>query len=191
MVLDLVIAPHVVVLHDEHLPRAVGGPWWAQARIVPLVSRAGWFSGRAQVGRRSARGCRDHAADLDAAKTVGHHLDDGRMVTVAAVRAVARTLPRTEEHVIRDRVKFRVDQLVYLAFSRDEKVMGFAFPKEERVALVSARSETFFLPGLADMRYNWVEAWLDRLDDQEMRQLVHEAWRMVVPKSVAAAHLGW
>jgi hypothetical protein len=41
----------------------------------------------------------------------------------------------------------------------------------------------------ADMRYHWVEVWLDRLDDQEMRELVTEAWRMVVPKGVAAAHL--
>jgi len=113
------------------------------------------------------------------------------MVTVADVRAVARSLPRTEEHVIRDRVKFRVGRIVYLAFSRDEKVLGFAFPKEERAALVSARPETFFLPGPADLRYNWVEAWLDQLDDREMHELVVEAWRMVVPRGVAAAHPRW
>jgi hypothetical protein len=112
------------------------------------------------------------------------------MVTMADVRAVARRLPRSEEPVIRDRVRFRVGRLVYLAFSGDEKVVGFAFPKAERAALVSARPETFFLPGPADMRYSWVEAWLDRLDEQEMRELVNEAWRLVVPKSVAAAHLG-
>ena len=113
------------------------------------------------------------------------------MVTVADVRAVARSLPRTEEHVIRDRVKFRVGRIVYLAFSRDEKVLGFAFPKEDRAALVSARPETFFLPRPADLRYNWVEAWLDQLDDREMHELVVEAWRMVVPRGVAAAHPRW
>jgi len=35
-----------------------------------------------------------------------------------------------------------------------------------------------------------VHAWTAALDDGEMRELVVEAWRMVVPKSVAAAHLG-
>ena len=38
-----------------------------------------------------------------------------------------------------DRVKFRVGQIVYVAFSRDETVMGFAFPKEERELLVELR----------------------------------------------------
>jgi len=60
------------------------------------------------------------------------------MVTTDDVRAVARSLPRTTEHLIRDRVKFRVGQIVYVALSRDETIMGFAFPREERAALVSA-----------------------------------------------------
>jgi hypothetical protein len=49
------------------------------------------------------------------------------MVTVEDVRAVVRSLPRTEEHLIRDRVKFRVGRIVYVAFSRDERTMGVAF----------------------------------------------------------------
>ncbi|WP_255609814.1 hypothetical protein [Micromonospora sp. PLK6-60] len=48
------------------------------------------------------------------------------MVTVADVRALTRTLPRTSEHLIRDRVKFRVGAIVYVAFSRDETTMGSA-----------------------------------------------------------------
>ena len=39
--------------------------------------------------------------------------DNGGVVTVADVRALALTLPRTTEHLIRDRVKFRVKQIVY------------------------------------------------------------------------------
>jgi hypothetical protein len=46
----------------------------------------------------------------------------------------ASTLPRSCEVVVGDRIKFRVGRIVYLAFSRDETVMGFAFPKEERAA---------------------------------------------------------
>jgi hypothetical protein len=111
------------------------------------------------------------------------------VVGLVDVRAVARSLPRSEEHVIRDRIKFRVGRIVYLAFSRDERAMGFAFPKEERAALVAAEPHKFFLPTPSDMRYNWVEVRLAELGHQEMRELVIEAWRMVVPKRVAAAHL--
>ncbi|WP_067794939.1 MmcQ/YjbR family DNA-binding protein [Actinomadura formosensis] len=112
------------------------------------------------------------------------------MITVEQVRALALTLPRTSEHLIRDRVKFRVGSIVYVAFSRDETVMGFAFPKEERAALVAAEPEKFHLPSESDMRFNWVHAWTEALDEAEMEELVIDAWRMVVPKKVAAARLG-
>lgn len=112
------------------------------------------------------------------------------MVDADQVRRVALSLPRTTEHLIRDRVKFRVKQLVYVAFSRDETTMGFGFPKEERTALVDSEPDKFFMPTESDLRYNWVCAWLDALDEDEMRELVEDAWRMVVPKGVAAEHLG-
>lgn len=110
--------------------------------------------------------------------------------TVDDVRRLALSLPRTTEHLVRDRVKFRVGQLVYVAFSRDETLMGFAFPREERAALVDSEPGKFQLPGTADLRYHWVVARLAALDVPEMTELVTDAWTMVVPKSVARAHLG-
>lgn len=110
--------------------------------------------------------------------------------TVADVRRVALALPRTTEHLIRDRVKFRVGRLVYVAFSRDETLMGFGFPKEERVALVESDPDKFQMPTTSDLRYHWVVARLAALDIEEMTELVTDAWTMVVPKSVARAHLG-
>jgi hypothetical protein len=112
------------------------------------------------------------------------------VVTVDDVRRVALALPRTEEHLIRDRIKFRVGRIVYVAFSRDERSMGFGFPKAERVGLVAAEPEKFFMPGASDLRYHWVQAWLAALDQAEMRELVTDAWRMVVPRRVAREHLG-
>ena len=112
------------------------------------------------------------------------------MVTVDEVRALALSLPRTSEALVRDRVKFRVGRIVYLAFSRDETLMGFGFPKEEREALVASEPDKFQLPGRADMRYNWVVARLDALEADEMRELVLDAWRMCVPRRVARDHLG-
>ena len=112
------------------------------------------------------------------------------MATIDDVRRLALSLPRTHEALVRDRVKFRVGRIVYLAFSRDETVMGFAFPKEERAALVAARPDVFFLPRESELRFHWIEAWLDALDADEMRELVLDAWRMVVPQRVAQEVLG-
>lgn len=110
------------------------------------------------------------------------------MVTIEDVRAFATSLPRTTEGLVRDRVKFRVGRIVYLAFSPDETVMGFAFPREERDALVASEPLKFMMPERSDLRYNWVQVRLAAIDETEMRELVLDAWRMVVPKRVAAEH---
>lgn len=99
------------------------------------------------------------------------------------------SLPRTEEAVVRDYLKYRVRGIVYASISPDETVLGFAFPKDERAALVASEPDKFFMPIRSDERFHWVRAWLAALDETEVRELVIDAWRMVVPKRVAAAHL--
>ena len=110
------------------------------------------------------------------------------MVTVQEVREVATKLPRTTEHLIYDRVKFRVGKIVYVAFSRDETIMGFGFPKEEREALVESEPDKFLMPRPSDMRYRWVCVRLDAIDVDELRELLVDAWRMCVPKKVSREH---
>ena len=110
------------------------------------------------------------------------------MITVREVRSLALTLPRTTEAFVQGRVKFRVGRIVYLAFSRDETLLGFAFPKEWRDALVETEPDKFMLPRESDLRYNWAVVRLAAIDPSEMRELVVDAWAMVVPKSVAAAY---
>ncbi len=112
------------------------------------------------------------------------------MVAVDEVRALALSLPRAYEALVRDQVKFRVGRIVFLALSRDETRMGCAFPKEERAMAVEAEPHKFELPRTSDLRYQWIVVRLDAIDADEMRELVTDAWRMVVPKSVARAHLG-
>ena len=107
------------------------------------------------------------------------------MVTVDEVRDVALTLPRAYEAVVRGRLKFRVGQIVWLAFSRDEERMGFAFPKEWREVLIGSDPEKFLMPEPADLRYNWAVVRLTAIDREEMRELVLDAWAFVVPKKVA------
>ncbi|MDQ0613440.1 hypothetical protein QF046_001081 [Microbacterium sp. W4I4] len=110
------------------------------------------------------------------------------MAVVDDVRALGSELERSYPVRIRGRLKFRVGQLVYVAFSLDETVMGFAFPKEEREALVGGDPRKFQMPAASDLRFNWVHAALAVLEPVEARELVVDAWRMVVPAKVSRAY---
>jgi hypothetical protein len=106
------------------------------------------------------------------------------MVTLDDVRAVASELPRSYEAFIQGRVKFKVGRIVYLAFAKDETLLGFAHPKEWREALVLSDPEKFLMPRESDLRYHWAVVRLAAIDEEEMRELVLDAWSMVVPKRV-------
>jgi hypothetical protein len=110
------------------------------------------------------------------------------MAVIEDVRPLGTELERSYQVYVRGRLKFRVNQIVYVAFSLDESVMGFAFPKEERESLVLSEPHKFQMPAASDMRFNWVHADLAALDPTEAREFVVDAWRMVVPKKVAAAY---
>ena len=110
------------------------------------------------------------------------------MAVIEDVRPLGAELERSYQVYVRGRLKFRVKQIVYVAFSLDETVMGFAFPKEEREALVLSEPHKFSMPSASDMRFNWVHADLAALEPAEARELVVDAWRMVVPKKVSAAY---
>ena len=95
------------------------------------------------------------------------------MMMIDDVREVVRDLPRSYEALVRDHVKFRVGRIVYLAFLRATNASWvFAFPKEERDALVASDPAKFLLPPASDLRYNWVCVRLDAIDRDEMAELV-------------------
>jgi hypothetical protein len=111
------------------------------------------------------------------------------MVTVDDVRELASSLPRSYEAFVQGRVKFRVGRIVYLAFSKDEATMGFAFPKEFRDALVESEPQKFSLPTASNLRYNWAVVRLAAIDRDELHELVLDAWAMVVPQGVVDDYL--
>ncbi|SIO01833.1 MmcQ/YjbR family DNA-binding protein [Agromyces cerinus] len=110
------------------------------------------------------------------------------MAVIDDVRALGAELERSYLAYVRGRLKFRVGQMVYVAFSLDESVMGFAFPKEERAALVAGNPRKFQMPSDSDLRFNWVHADLTVLEATEARELVVDAWRMVVPAKLSRAY---
>ena len=110
------------------------------------------------------------------------------MAVIDDVRPLGTGLERSYPVYVHGRLKFRVKQIVYVAFSLDETVMGFGFPKEEREALIRSEPHKFQLPAESDMRFNWVHADLAALTPAEARELVVDAWRMVVPKKLTRAY---
>ncbi len=109
-------------------------------------------------------------------------------VTIDDARAIVAELPRSYEALVRGSVRFRVGRLVYAAFYADATIMGFGFPKEEREALVASEPDKFLMPRPSDMRYQWVCVRLATIDVDELRELLIDAWRMCVPKKVAATY---
>ena len=109
-------------------------------------------------------------------------------VTIDDARTIVATLPRSYEALVREEVRFRVGRLVYAAFSRDDTIMGFAFPKEEREALVASEPDKFLMPRPSDMRYRWVCVRLDAIDIDELRELLRRRLAHVRTEKVAAAY---
>jgi hypothetical protein len=106
-------------------------------------------------------------------------------VTPDEIRAIAATLPRSYEVVVRGRVKFRVGQIVWLSLAPDGSTMGCGFPKEFREAAVAGEPHKFAFPSATDMRFHWIHVRLDAIDADEMRDLVEDAWARCVPQYVA------
>jgi hypothetical protein len=110
------------------------------------------------------------------------------MAELADVRHLGTELERSHEAYVRGRLRFRVGQIVYVAFSQDELTMGFAFPKEQRQGLVDGDPARFRLPRESELRFNWAVAHLPAVDASEARELVVDAWRIVVPQKLARAY---
>lgn len=110
------------------------------------------------------------------------------MAVIEDVRALGTGLERSYQVYVRGRLKFRVGQIVYVAFSLDQSVMGFAFPTEARAALVASEPHKFHMPSASELRFNWVNAELSALEPTEARELVVDAWRMVVPNKLSRAY---
>ena len=182
-----------VLVHTYDITQGLGVAWLPPEPLCqPVVDRLLPSSppGRASEVLLWATGRADLTGHPRVGEWVWRAAPPPTGVTIDDARAIVAELPRSYEALVRDRVKFRVGRIVYAAFSRDETIMGFGFPREEREALVASEPDKFLMPEPSDMRYQWVRVRLDALDVDELRELLIDAWRMCVPKKVAAAYEG-
>jgi hypothetical protein len=108
-------------------------------------------------------------------------------VSATQLRELALGLPGVEERETWGHPTFRVRDKIFASMDGDAGVVATvkATP-EEQEALVGADPETF---GVASHvgRYGWTTIRLARVDPDELRELVVEAWRRTAPKRAVAA----
>jgi hypothetical protein len=110
------------------------------------------------------------------------------VVSAAEVLDFAASLPETSE---RD---YREDSTIFTFRGRGIGLVSgdgrFLFVKalrSERDVMIESDPETY-AEWWAAGRYGWVRAALDRIDLDEARELVLEAWRLTAPKKLVRAY---
>jgi hypothetical protein len=109
-------------------------------------------------------------------------------VNLSQLRELALALPGAEERETWGHPTFRVrDKIFASMFEGDDgATTTVKASPEEQEALVGGDPQTY---GVASHvgRYGWTTIRLDRVDLDELRELVVEAWRRTAPKRAVAA----
>jgi len=109
------------------------------------------------------------------------------MVTAAELRELALGLPGAQERETWGHPTFRVRDKIFASMYEgdDGAIATVKASPEEQTVLVGADPATFG-PASHVGRYGWTTIRLDRVDPDELRELVVEAWRRTAPKRAVA-----
>jgi hypothetical protein len=99
----------------------------------------------------------------------------------ATIRAIALSLPGAEERETWETATFRVRNRIFAMFSDRERDIWIKATHDEQRALVAMDPDTFFVPPYVGPN-GWVGARVSRVDREELRELLIEAWRMTAAK---------
>jgi len=103
------------------------------------------------------------------------------------LRRIALGLPdATEKLTWETDVTFRVRDKIFAIMGVDGGSASVKASLEAQQALVASDPETFSVSAYTG-RYGWTTVNLDRVDPEEMKELVEEAWRRTAPKKSVAA----
>jgi hypothetical protein len=110
-------------------------------------------------------------------------------VTGDEVRRVALSFPEAVEKETWGHPTFRVRDKMFAAMDEAGTSMSLKAAREAQAALVGSEPETFFVPSYVG-QHGWVGVRLERVDPEEMGELIEDAWRATAPKRVVAAYDG-
>jgi len=105
------------------------------------------------------------------------------------LRELALALPDVQERETWGHPTFRVRDKIFVSMADDGSTASLKATPEDQAELLAADPETF---GVASHvgRFGWVTVRLDRVDPDEMRELVVEAWRRTAPARAVKAFDG-
>lgn len=111
------------------------------------------------------------------------------MVTTDEVRSLALSLPEAEEHEHWGKPAFRVRNKIFAVIQPDGASLVIKTTKDDRAAYTTMAPEVFQLPdSFTNMAYMIVR--MDRVDPEEFRDLLMQAWKLVSPKNLVKAYDG-
>ena len=111
------------------------------------------------------------------------------MTTAAQLRKLALSLPDVQEKSHFGQPDFRVSGKIFAGLSRDGSRANLKLTTDTQLSIVNGSSRCpFTLCAGAWGRSGWTYVDLSAVETAMLRQLVGEAWRLVAPKKLAAAH---
>ena len=81
---------------------------------------------------------------------------------------------------------FRVRNKMFASMASDGSSGTVKSTMDEQQALTQSEPDTFFVPAYVG-QHGWIGIRLDRVDPEELRELVTEAWRMTATKRAVKA----
>ncbi|GIH90557.1 MmcQ/YjbR family DNA-binding protein [Planobispora siamensis] len=108
-------------------------------------------------------------------------------VTVDEFLAMVDTLPETRQGQGGDWISLKVHDKGFGYLWERTETVGLKATIEEQMALVAERPEVFEIQFTAG-RFGWVVVHLDKIDADELLELVTEAWCLTAPRHLVEAH---
>jgi hypothetical protein len=104
----------------------------------------------------------------------------------ATFRRLALELPGAEEVETWETATFRVRRKIFAMFSDRERDAWVKSTGDEQAALVEMRPEAFFVPAYVGPN-GWIGLRVSKVDAEEGRELLIEAWRLTATKRAVGA----
>ena len=101
-------------------------------------------------------------------------------------RALALSLPDAVEKETWGHPTFRVRDKMFASMSTDATYASVKSTLDEQRALTHMEPDTFSVPAYVG-KHGWIGIDLERVDPDEARELVTEAWRMTAAKRAVKA----
>ena len=103
------------------------------------------------------------------------------------LRQIALALPEVTEKLTWEvDITFRVRDKIFVIMGPDGGGASVKATLEAQQALVASDPETFSVSAYTG-RFGWTSVVLARVDPDELRELVEDAWRRTAPKKLVAA----